>query len=118
MKASRLAGAFAVLVIAAAARAQSPIPGGNWIDDFGSLTPSTTSDAPAVVATGHSSPVPMNYIDDFGPLVPASIAAQEELGAAGGEPGAEAKAAARARDGAVLEARDHERFVHDVWASP
>ncbi len=116
MKASRLVVACAVLAIAGAARATSSIPG-NYVDDFGSLDPSTPSTMETVVTASYSSPVFANYIDNFGPLVSESAAPAED-GAASGEPGSEAKAAERAQENAAGAAYNHERFMHEVWASP
>ena len=117
MKTTRLVCALAIVLVAGGARAQSFIPG-NQIDDFGPFhysEPKPHPDRPAI--TWHASPIPGNQIDDFGPLLPTSGSiAEEELGAAGAEPGMEAKAAERAQEKAALKAYAQERFLRDTWA--
>ncbi len=120
MRASRIAVAVAVLGLAGAARAESPVPG-NYVDDFGSLAPATarTVDADRTVAS-RGSPIAANYVDDFGSLLPRSAPVQrEELGAASGEPGrTESLSAQRPDENTVANAYHHDRFVHEVWATP
>ncbi len=123
MRAPRIAVAVAVLGLAGAARAESPVPG-NYVDDFGSVAPAAqrTVDVNGAVAS-RGSPIPANYVDDFGSLLPRSVSVppqREELGAASGEPGrAGGTLSAQPSDEkAGADAYQHDRFVRDVWARP
>ncbi len=116
MKLSRIAVAFASLLVASTAGAQSFIPG-NQVDDFGPshyATPSRPSDAPK--AAVRVAMIPSNYVDDFGPLVSDRPVAQDEVGAAGGEPGMDAVAAERAKEKAVVDGYHREQYLRSVWA--
>ncbi len=116
MKTTRIAAALALLLTVGTARAQSFIPGNN-VDDFGPSTyhGSTTTRAEPLIAS-HASPIPANGVDDFGPLTPTASRTEEELGAAGGEPGMEAKAAERSKEKAAVAAYARERFLRETWA--
>ncbi len=65
--------AAALLAFASSARASSPIPS-NYVDDFGSIEPSTSADAPTARPTAHASPIASNYVDDFGSIEPSTSA--------------------------------------------
>ncbi len=116
MRPSHVVCALALALAAGSVQAQSFIPG-NQIDDFGpahyrDATPAPNKD-PVVVS--RASPIPGNQIDDFGPLVSDRKVAEEQLGAAGGEPGMDVQAAERAQEKAAIEAYNRERFLHEAW---
>ncbi len=116
MRPSHVVCALALALAAGSVQAQSFIPG-NQVDDFGPVHYSDAAPAPKKdpVIASRASPMPANQIDDFGPLVSERKVAEEELGAAGGEPGMDARAAERAQEKAAIEAYNRERFVHEAW---
>lgn len=63
--------AAGLFVILSSARADSSIHS-NYVDHFGSLTPSTTSHRVTAAAPGRASAIRSNYVDDFGPLTPSA----------------------------------------------
>jgi hypothetical protein len=118
MRTFHVIGALALILSAGSVRAQSSIPGNN-IDDFGPYhysNPAPTPDQPVIAA--RASLIPGNQIDDFGPLVPESFVTEEELGAAGAEPGMEVKVDERAQEKAALKAYAQERFLRETWTNP
>ncbi len=117
MKLSYMAGAFASLLVAGAAHAQSPVRGNN-VDDFGPFTYSNpSSNSASSKPVGHVSPVASNNVDDFGPMVSARPVAQDELGAAGGEPGMDVVAAERAKEKAAIAEYNRQQWIRSVWTT-
>ncbi len=117
MRPLNLVAALALVLAAGRVHAEPFLPGNN-IDDFGPFTYSNpASNSAASKPAGRVSPIPSNNVDDFGPLVAERTATEQEVGAAGGEPGMEVKAAERAEERAAVEAYNRERFLRQCWMS-
>ncbi len=78
--------AAGIAILAGSAQASSPIPA-NYVDDFGPVATSASTDRADVTAVGHASPIASNYVDDFGSTAPIdAVAAKRDVAVAHASP--------------------------------